>query len=58
MSKAGAWIRVSPDVVEELALKKIEIPEKFQGRNGLFSYLEENQEATNYFYDKFKEVLA
>lgn len=58
MSKSGAWIKVSPDVVEELASKKIEIPEKFQGKNGLFKYLEENKEATNYFYNKFKEVLA
>ena len=58
MSKSGAWIKVSPDVVEELASKKIEIPEKFQGKNGLFKYLEEDKEATNYFYNKFKEVLA
>jgi RecA/RadA recombinase len=58
VTKAGAWIRVSPDIVEELASIKIEIPEKFQGRNGLFKYLEDNQEATNYFYNKFKEVLA
>jgi RecA/RadA recombinase len=58
VSKAGAWIKVSSDVVEELAKEKIEIPEKFQGKNGLFKYLEDNQEATNYFYNKFKEVLA
>jgi RecA/RadA recombinase len=58
MSKSGAWIKVSPDVIEELTSEKIEIPEKFQGKNGLFKYLEENKEATNYFYNKFKEVLA
>jgi hypothetical protein len=58
VSKSGAWIKVSPDIVEELASNKIEIPEKFQGKNGLFKYLEDNQEATNYFYKKFKEVLS
>ena len=58
VSKSGAWIKVSPEIVEELASKKIEIPEKFQGRNGLFKYLEDNQEATDYFYNKFKETLA
>ena len=36
----------------------IEIPDKFQGKNGLFNYLEENTEATNYFYKMFKETLA
>jgi RecA/RadA recombinase len=58
VTKAGAWIKVSPDVVEELANKKIEIPEKFQGKNGLFNFLEDNQKVTDYFYNKFKEVLS
>ena len=57
VSKSGAWIKVSPEIVEELASKKIEIPEKFQGKNGLFKYLEDNQEATNYFYNKFSNNI-
>ena len=43
-----------PEFAEELT----EIPEKFQGKNGLFKYLEGNQEATEHFYNKFKEVLS
>jgi len=58
VTKSGAWIKVSEDVVKELAANKIDIPEKFQGKNGLFNYLEDNTEATNYFYNKFKETLA
>jgi len=58
VTKAGAWIKVSPDIVEELASNKIDIPEKFQGKNGLFNFLEDNQAVTNYFYNKFKEVLS
>ncbi len=58
VTKSGAWIKVSEDVVKELEANKIDIPEKFQGKNGLFNYLEENAEATNYFYNKFKETLA
>jgi len=58
VTKSGAWIKVSEEVVKELEANKIDIPEKFQGKNGLFNYLEENAEATNYFYNKFKETLA
>jgi RecA/RadA recombinase len=58
VTKAGAWIKVSPDIVEELASNKIDIPEKFQGKNGLFNFLEDNQPVTDYFYNKFKEVLS
>ena len=58
VTKSGAWIKVSEEVVKELEANKINIPDKFQGKNGLFNYLEENAEATNYFYNKFKETLA
>jgi len=58
VTKSGAWIKVSEEVVKELEENKIDIPDKFQGKNGLFNYLEENSEATNYFYNKFKETLA
>tara|TARA_B100000287_G_scaffold300468_1_gene283618 strand:+ start:3790 stop:4929 length:1140 start_codon:yes stop_codon:yes gene_type:complete len=58
VSKSGAWIKVSEDIVQQLKDNNIEIPDKFQGKNGLFNYLEENTEATNYFYKMFKETLA
>ena len=44
--------------MQQLKDNNIEIPDKFQGRNGLFNYLEDNTEATNYFYKMFKETLA
>jgi len=58
VTKSGAWIKVSEEIVQQLKDNKIEIPDKFQGKNGLFNYLEENAEATNYFYKMFKETLA
>ncbi len=54
----GAWITVSDDLVEEVkkATKK-EIPKQHHGMDKFYQYFEDNQDVTEYLYEKFKEIL-
>ena len=54
--KKGAWITVSEDLVKELAGKKIEINEKFQGELRLVEFLEENEKLCDFLYKDFKNL--
>ena len=56
ISKSGAWISVSEDLIKELGSKKIEIPEKFQGDQRIISFLEENQALSDFLYKDFKSL--
>jgi len=58
MLKKGAWITVHEDTLEEMKENNIECPDKFQGRNNLFIFLEENQDFTNYWFEKFKNIFS
>ena len=58
MEKKGAWITSHEEMREEMKEHDIECPEKFQGRNNLFKFLEENKEFTDYWFNKFKNIFA
>tara|TARA_R100000008_G_scaffold78907_2_gene60220 strand:+ start:1219 stop:2358 length:1140 start_codon:yes stop_codon:yes gene_type:complete len=54
--KSGAWVTVSPDVIEQMKEIELEIPEKFQGRDSILEFMRENEKFVEYWYNKFKEV--
>tara|TARA_R110001599_G_scaffold103857_3_gene264202 strand:- start:1008 stop:2120 length:1113 start_codon:yes stop_codon:yes gene_type:complete len=56
ISKSGAWISVSTELIKELKLKEIEMPDKFQGDQKIISFLEENQALTDFLYKDFKSL--
>ena len=56
--KAGAWIKIESSLIEELKSKKIDFPETIQGIDNLRTYLTNNQEATKYLFNKFKEICT
>jgi recombination protein RecA len=56
ISKSGAWISVSEDLIKELKAKEIEMPDKFQGDQKIISFLEENQSLTDFLYKDFKSL--
>lgn len=54
----GAWVTFSDETVDELKKSNIELKKQHQGIDNLRSYLEENKQITNYFYNKFINTLA
>jgi len=54
--KAGAWIKIEQSLIEELKLKNIQFPETVQGIDNLRLALSNNEEATKYLFNKFKEI--
>jgi len=54
----GAWVTFSDEIIDELKKSNIELKKQHQGIDNLRSYLEENKEITNYFYNKFINTLA
>jgi RecA/RadA recombinase len=58
VNQSGAWIKVSEEVIESCEENGIEIPEKFQGQNALFKYLEENDDFRNYAYVRFRDAFS
>ena len=58
VSKSGAWLTVSSDLIDELKRAEIEIPEKIHGEPKFFALLEENVQLTEFLKNKFKDLLA
>ena len=56
IDKKGAWISVSEDLISELADKKFEINEKFQGEQRLIDFLEENEDLSEFLYEDFQKL--
>tara|TARA_B100001094_G_scaffold194299_1_gene188162 strand:+ start:8337 stop:9449 length:1113 start_codon:yes stop_codon:yes gene_type:complete len=56
IEKKGAWISVSEDLIAELASKKLEMPEKFQGELRLINFLEEEDKVSKFLYNDFKNL--
>lgn len=56
ITKSGAWISVSEDLIKELNLKKIEMPAKFQGDQKIIDFLEDNKPAMDFLYEDFKSL--
>ena len=58
-SKAGAgWISFAPEILKEAKEFGLEIKEKLQGLNNLYSYLDENKKICDWFYNKIKTVIS
>lgn len=53
----GAWITITDELVDEMAKVGIEMPKQHQGQDNLKNFLEDNQDATKYLFDKFMSVL-
>ena len=58
VARQKPWFIFEPEVIKEAAEKKITVPEKVKGMNGYYTFLEENKEVCDYFYEKFKQALA
>jgi hypothetical protein len=58
LKRAGPWFSFSEDIVKQAKESGIELKEKIQGINGVYEYFEQNKDACNWFYDKFKSILA
>lgn len=54
----GAWITVDDSLIEELKQNNIEIPKQHQGRDNFRKWLEENNQACQYLFNKLKAVQA
>jgi len=54
----GAWVTFTDDIIEELKKSNLELKKQHQGIDNLRSYLEENKNITNYFYNKFINTLS
>jgi recombination protein RecA len=56
ITKKGAWISVSEELIKEVSEKKLEINEKFQGEQRLIDFLEENEKLSDFLYQDFKKL--
>jgi RecA/RadA recombinase len=56
--KSGAWTSVDSSVIEEMKELGIEMPEKFQGRDSILKFMDDNPEFIDYWYKKIKEVYV
>lgn len=58
VAKKGAWLTFNDSILKEAKDAGVEIQQQHQGMDNLRSYLEENQNITQYFFNKFKEALS
>lgn len=54
----GAWITVDDSLIEELKNSNIEMPKQHQGRENFRKWLEENEAASKYLFNKLKAVQS
>jgi len=57
-TKGGSWFTLDEETRSEALTAGVEMPEKIQGLNGVYSYFEENKAAMDYFYDKIKKIIT
>lgn len=53
----GSWISIDPDLIEAMAKKKIECPEKVQGENNLVELVENNPKIKEFLHKHIKQEL-
>ena len=54
----GAWIYIEEEIIEQCKKRKIEVPEKFQGKKELFKFVDENKEFKEYAYNRMREAFS
>lgn len=57
-SKGGSWFTLDEETRNEAIAAGVEMPEKIQGLNGIYSFFEENKPALEYFYGKIKKIIS
>ena len=57
LTKGGSWFTFAPEIVEEAKAASVELPEKVQGINGVYSLIEESKPIMDYFYAKIKKMI-
>lgn len=57
LKTSGAWVNTNKEssLIQEVYEKFKDFPEKFHGQDSVFEYLENNNEITQFFYNKFRE---
>ncbi len=62
ITKGGSWLSLTETLRLELEEKggidKARIPEKVQGMNQLYEYLDKNKDVTDYLFNKFKSLVS
>jgi len=57
LTKGGSWFAVDSEILEEAKSAGVELPEKIQGLNGVYSLIEDNEQIFNFFYQKVKQIV-
>ena len=57
IKKSGAWISITDDFKDLLSENKLEFPEKIQGMNKVFKYIEDNPDLCNFLFNYFKKYI-
>lgn len=57
-TRKGAWITFSSKVIEDAKAKGIELQESVQGISGLYNYMETDEKAFNWFFNKIKNIIS
>lgn len=58
VSRAGAWYTVSEDLVKIAKDIGVDMPEKFQGENAVFEFVEANENLTKTLHKYFINIIA
>ena len=58
VSRAGAWYTVSEDLVKIAKDIGVDMPEKFQGENAVFEFVEGNENLTKTLHKYFINIIA
>jgi hypothetical protein len=55
--RSGAWISFNDELRKELQSNGLELPEKIQGLEKFYTFLEENTNINTYLFEKFKQLI-
>ena len=59
VEKSGSWLKVALALRDEVkAETSVEMPEKIQGLDNLYAYLEETKVVSDYLYEKFLALIT
>jgi hypothetical protein len=58
VSRAGAWYTVSEDLIKIAKDIGVDMPEKFQGENAVFEFVEANENLTKTLHKYFINIIA
>lgn len=58
VKRAGAWFSFEPSIIKEAKEAGVEVQEKVQGLNALYTYFETDRAVFEWFFAKFKALIA